>query len=404
MNNKKPNDLIYPRELEDTKEELSKPTKKSEDLTPLEKLNHKIGIYLSPNSTKVTDDEKKRKIGMIITVIILLTLFISAYYFLIYEPAQEKLSLAKTTKLNELNDLYSGALTTSPNALIFENKINDAGNPEEVDAINIMITATKDWKEYHKKSLSINQDKYNRTMLVCSNESKNDIIHITNAVKIIDENNAKVLSKIKFEEPNTVSVPILVSRLQAGAGLVSVGSVVDIYTNMNSTYENSTSNNTSPDISGCTVLSIMRYEENGEIESEYSKSKMLVEGNNTHPKENTKSFSSDVLELIKGAIIKGYSEKETYEMLKDYGVKLSNYEREINLGDLDAQYMLLVETPQDKVTYLLNNMDNIVLTIPTSNAPDWMKSKINSTYVYWKKYYNYENKKMILWIKQIFQQ
>lgn len=382
MNNKKPNDPLYPRGHEDTKEELPKPTKKDDELTPLEKLNHKIGIYLSPDSTEVTDDEKKRKIGMIITVIILLTLLISAYYFLIYEPAQEELSLAKTTKLNELNDLYSGALTTSPNALIFENKINDAGSPEEVDAINLMMTATKDWKKYHKKSLSINQDKYNRTMLVSSNESKNDIIPITEAMKIINENDASLLSKIKFEQPNTVSVPILVSRLQAGAGLVSVGSVVDIYTNINSTDENSTSNSTSPDIRGCTVLSIMRYEENGEIESEYSKSKMLVEGNDTHPKENTKSFSSDVLELIKGAIIKGYSEKETYEMLKDYGIKLSNYEREINLGDLDAQYMLLVETPQDKVTYLLNNMDNIILTIPTSNAPDWMESEINSTYMY----------------------
>ena len=382
MNDKKPNDPLYPKGLENTKEELAKPTKKDDELTPLEKLNHKIGVYLSPNSTDVSDDEKKRKIGVIITTIILLTLVISAYYFLIYEPAQQELSLAKTTKLNELNDLYSGALTTSPNALIFENKINDAGSVEEIDAINIMITATKDWKDYHKKSLSINQDKYNRTMVVYSNESKNDIIHLSEAGKIIDENDASVLSKLKFEQPNTVSVPILVSRLQAGAGLVSVGSVVDIYTNMNSTDENYTSNNTSPDISGCTVLSIMRYEENGEIESEYSKSKMIVKGNNTNPRENTKSFSSDVLELIKGAIIKGYSEKETYQMLKDYGVKLSNYEREINLGDLDAQYMLLVETPQDKVTYLLNNMDNIVLTIPTANAPDWMESEISSTYGY----------------------
>ena len=67
-------------------------------------------------------------------------------------------------------------------------------------------------------------------------------------------------------------------------------------------------------------------------------------------------------------------------MLKDYGVKLSNYEREINLSDLDAQYMLLIETPQDKVNYVLKNMDNIILTIPTSEAPDWMVSEINSTY------------------------
>lgn len=45
----------------------------------------------------------------------------------------------------------------------------------------------------------------------------------------------KFSPKIKFEKPNTVSVPILVSRLQAGAGLVNVGSVVDIYTSSNYT-------------------------------------------------------------------------------------------------------------------------------------------------------------------------
>ena len=124
----------------------------------------------------------------------------------------------------------------------------------------------------------------------------------------------------------------------------------------------------------------MRYEDNGEIDSEYSKSKMTVKGNNTNPKENTKSFSSDVLELLKGSIIDGYDEKETVKMLKNYGVKLSNYERQINLGDLDAQYMLLIEAPQDKVNYIINNMDSIILTIPTSQAPDWMINEISSTY------------------------
>ena len=124
----------------------------------------------------------------------------------------------------------------------------------------------------------------------------------------------------------------------------------------------------------------MRYEENGEIDSEYSKSKVNVKGNDTYPRENTKSFSSNVLELLKGSIIKGYSEEETVEMLRDYGIKLSNYERQINLGDLDAQYMLLIETPQDKVSFVLNNMENIVLTIPTSKAPKWMVDEIQYTY------------------------
>ena len=107
---------------------------------------------------------------------------------------------------------------------------------------------------------------------------------------------------------------------------------------------------------------------------------MHVEGNSTYPRENTKSFSSDVLEMIKGSIVNGYDEGKTFKMLEDYGVKLSNYERQINLGDLDAQYMLLIETPQDKVSYVLNNMEDIVLTIPTSEAPDWMVNEISNTY------------------------
>lgn len=388
MNTKQPRDPLYPRGFEETKElkkqmsdELQKPAKKEEndELTPLKKLNHKIGVYLSPKSIDISDNEKKRKIGVIITTIIVLTLIISAYYFIIYEPSQEQLSLAKTTKLNELHELYSGGLAASPNAILLENKINDATDPGEVEAISIISFATKDWREFHKKSINLNQDKYNRTMAVYENESKNVIIPITEAMEIVNENDAEILSKIKFEEPNTVSVPILVSRLQAGAGLVKVGSIVDIYASNTTDYEN-TSNETSAEISGCTVLSIMRYEENGEIDSEYSKSKTVVKDNITNPRENTKTFSSDVLELIKGAIVNGYDEEKTFELLEDYGVKLSNYERQINLGDLDAQYMLLVETPQEKVNYLLNNMDNIVLTIPTSDAPDWMVEEISQTY------------------------
>ncbi len=389
MNNKKPKDPLFPKGFEQAQEikkqipqNYPRPTEKDDELTPLKRLNHKLGVYLSPSSVEITDDEKKRKIGLIITTLILATLIISAYYFMIYEPAQEELTLAKTTKLNELHDLYCGALTTSPNAFLLEDKIASANNPDEINQINILMPATKDWKSFHKKSIASNQDKYNRTMAVYSNESKNVILPISQAMQIVNENTADVLSKIKFEKPNTVSVPVLISRLQAGAGLINVGSVVDVYTNNNYTNENYTSNNTSPDISGCTVLAIMRYEDNGEIDSEYSKANMIVKGNNTNPKENTKTFSSDVLELIKGSMLDGYDEEETFELLKNYGIRLSNYERQINLGDLNAEYMLLIETPQEKVDYMINNMDNIVLTIPTSKAPNWMIDEISSTCQY----------------------
>lgn len=383
MNNKQPKDPLYPRGFDDNnefrkqiskQENFSKPKEKDE-LSLLKSLNHKIGVYLSPNSTEISENEKKKKIGVIITTLILITLIMSAYYFIIYEPSQEELSFIKTSKLNELHDLYKGPLTTSVNAVNLENEIKNANSPQELENINLLIPATKDWKSFHKKSIYKNQDNYNRTMVTYENETKDMIIPINDAITIVNENDAKILSNIKFEKPNTVSVPVLISRLQAGAGLIQVGSIVDIYTNNNDT--NITSN-TNPDISGCTVLAIMRYEENGEIDSEYSKSNLKVNGNETNPNEKTKGFSSNVLELIKASMLNGYNEDKTIELLKNYGIKLSNYERQINLGDLDAQYMLLIETPNDKVNYMLNNMDKIVLTIPTTHTPEWMINEINS--------------------------
>ena len=383
MNNKKPRNPLYPdgfRETSKLRTEITKENKKSDDekddLRLLKLLNHKLGVYLNINSTNITEDEKKKKIGIILITLIILTLIISGYYFIIYEPYQEDLSTLKTAKLNELHDLYKGALASSPNEIMLEEKINKASSKEEVELINIINPATKDWKSFHIKSINMNQDKYNRTMSVYENDTSK-IMPISEATRIVNEKDVYTLSNLKFEKPNTVSVPVLISRLQAGAGLINVGSIVDIYTMNNYTNESNLTNS-HPDISGCTVVSIMRYGESGEIDSEYSKSNMIVNGNNTHPKENTKSFSSNVLEMLKGSIINGYSERETVDMLNSYGIKLSNYERQINLGDLDAQYMLLIEVPQDKVGYILNNMEDIVLTIPTTKAPNWMVNEINS--------------------------
>ena len=384
---KKPKDRLHPKgfgELDDLKNnEIPKPKLKEEkEITPIEAFNNKLGSLFKNKTSDNVSDEKKRKIGKVITTVIILTLIISAYYFIIYEPTQQELNEVKTQKLNELHSIYKGPLADAGNVFKIESEINDANNVYEIKSINILKSATNDWKKFHIQSIHANTDQFNRTMAVYENNSRNVVMPSNEAIDFVNNNNAEKLSQMQFKKPNTVSVPILVSRLQAGAGLISVGSVVDIYKNNNNTLFNETADNnkSEADVSGCTVLSIMRYEENGKIESEYSKGNTIVEGNNTNPHENSQTFSSNVLEMLKGAIVQGYDEKTTTDMLKNYGVKLSNYERQINLGDLDAEYMILIEVPQDKVTFIINNMDSIVLTIPTTKAPSWMAGEINSTY------------------------
>lgn len=369
-------------EMEDLKKkEIPRPRhKKVEKPTAIEAFNEKLGKIFNFNKAFDVGDEKKRKIGIIITTLIILTLILSAYYFLIYEPAQEELDAARTSKLNELHELYKGPLASAGNVFAIEDKINEANNAHEVESIDVLKLATSDWKKFHLQSIRTNTDKFNRTMAVWENSSKSVVMSADEAVNIVNSNDALKLSEMIFKKPDTVSVPILISRLQAGAGLISVGSIVDIYKNESSEFNETSLNNTDADVSGCTVLSIMRYDDSGEIDAQYSKSDTKVSGNNTNPTEDTQAFSSNVLEMLKGAIAKGYDEETTLEMLRDYGVKLSSYERQINLGDLDAEYMVLLEVPHEKVNFIINNMDSIVLTIPTANAPSWMEGQLTSTY------------------------
>lgn len=258
--------------------------------------------------------------------------------------------------------------------------------------------------------------------------NKNVIMDADDARSFVNENDGVVLSNIVFKKPDTVAVPILVTRLQAGAGLISIGSIVDIYSlsdpnsqsqssdssspsvsndsnsidsDVNSNNGNNSDNNSngvshdgstnsqsssktfsnSPDISGSTILAIMRSKDSGVISADYIKSQTKINGNDTNQVENSKSFSTDVEEMIRGSISGGYDEKQISSLLDSYGLKLSDYERQSNLAELDVQYLLLIEVPREDVPYVINNMENVILTIPTSDAPNWMVNELKATYL-----------------------
>ena len=266
-------------------------------------------------------------------------------------------------------------------------------------------------------------------------ENKNIIMSVKDANDFVKSNDAKTLSNVQFEKVNTVIVPLSISRLQATAGLISVGSVVDIYSlNDNSSeydYEIESSNDDlgnnqsdnidlgssessskqsvgnddlssdsdnlesidesdgesleefgeGPLVSGATVLAILRSKDSGLVDSTVSKSNTIIKGNETNPAENTSSFSSDVEELLKAAVLNSNSNENALDSyLTNYGVRLSNFERMSNLGDLDSNYLILLEVPQSDVNFVINNMDSLILTIPTNFAPNWVSSELNETY------------------------
>ena len=60
-----------------------------------------------------------------------------------------------------------------------------------------------------------------------------------------------------------------------------------------------------------------------------------------------------------------------------------------NLADLDSDYLVLLEVPRSDVSFVINNMDNLILTIPTEFAPNWVLGELNETY--YENIYNYDS-------------
>ena len=362
------------------------------------------------------NDTSKSLFAKIAFILIFLVLISSSFYFFVFEPFQNELNLEKNSKLNELNALYKGPLELNENYYTLENRINHAYDIDEIKSIDVLRFATKDWRVYHSSKIVSCRDDFGRVMMSYG-ENKNIIMSVKDANDFVKDNDAKILSNVQFEKVNTVIVPISLSRLQATAGLISVGSVVDIYSlNDNSSYleeyggieDNSSaysdedgnmegnlstiSSNESlentlekaeedPIVSGATVLAILRSKDSGLVDSTVSKSKTVIRGNETKPFENTVSYSSDVEELLKSSVLNSNDDNNALDSyLMNYGVRLSNFERMSNLGDLDCEYIILLEVPQSDVNFVINNMDDLILTIPTDFAPNWVVGELNETY------------------------
>ena len=174
------------------------------------------------------DNSSKNLFGKITFLLIFLVLISSIFYFFVYQPFQDELNLERNSKLNELNALYKGPLEVNENYYTLENRINQAYDVEELKSIDVMRSATKDWRLYHSSKIVSCKDDFGRVMMSYG-DNKNIIMSVKDANDFVGDNDAKILSNVQFEKVSTVIVPISISRLQATAGLISVGSVVDVY-------------------------------------------------------------------------------------------------------------------------------------------------------------------------------
>jgi len=260
--------------------------------------------------------------------------------------------------------------------------------------VDVLGPATSSWREYQNQQIESQKDPYGRVMISYqAGGQKNLIMKTAEAQTIVNEADAKALSNMLVETPDTVAVPIIISRLQAAGGLVNVGDSVDVYlTTTNASATTASSNNTtvnqtvnqskstSPTISGATVLAILRAKDSGAVDANLEQSQEIAINTLTMTNSRTQTANTDVEGLLKAAASNTWDSKQVNSLLNAYGWKLSDFERASNLGELDVQYMVVLEVPRENALFLMQNSPSLQLTVPTQDAPEWMITELKQIY------------------------
>lgn len=310
--------------------------------------------------------------GAIVSLLIIIIVISTLYYFLIFAPQQEELNNLKQEKINQVNNILIDDEEHNKEAII--SQIESKNTVDELNSLDVEALIYPVLKDNLIQQLQKYKDKYNRVEILTNNTT--DIMNIDNATNYINSQQVSTLSLIKIKSVDTVIIPLNINRKQAASGFIVQGDTVDIYksTNDGEVLEEYDENNTQPAdssstkiVGGSTVVSILRSKDSGSIEQNLE----LTESPKNRNLSQTSSL--DIQQILSSKAAGTYDEKQIKVLLNEYGVRLANYERTSNIGDLDVEYIIMVEVPRNSVEHLIENMDNIILTIPTYDAPSWVK-------------------------------
>lgn len=353
-------------------------------------------LFHNRHSKYKNDEKKEFTVGIIIILAIILIASIG-YYFLFFQPAMQELNNAKNNKINEVNMLFTNDLTVDPNKQAIISQIDSASSIEEVNNIDVNAMAYPILKKHLQEQINTSKDKYNRIQFNYNNTTTiMDVDDANNKLKSMDANELTLTNITKVD---TVIVPLSITRKQAASGLIKESDIVDIYKisnnsndvqeNMETKQNNTTtqdvdSNNTtqipitvqpkstndsSKIVGGSKIVSILRSKDSGTIDFNTQL------GQTPKSRNYTQEIKTDVYQAILSKASGTLSEKEVKILMENYGWRLSEYERTSNIGDLNAEYLVMLEVPRESVEEILTNMDNLILTIPTYDAPSWVNLK-----------------------------
>jgi hypothetical protein len=348
------------------------------------------------------DEDQRTLVGALVFGLILIVLVGAGYYFLVYAPYQGTLNDAKQSQINLVNTYYTGPLATDPEAQTLLSEIESSVTPEQASAIDVLGPATTSWQAYQNQQVNTLKDNYSRVQVNYNNSGTQQsiIMKLSDAQQLITQSDAAVLSNMVITTPNTVAIPLILTRLQAAGGVINVGDSVDIYLNSNGTTTVQSTNQTNqtnqsstgasstgasssntPLVSGATVLAILRSEsDSGTITANLTEAQSIAENQISSSSSTSQSSDTDVDQLLRAAASNTWDPTTINSLLDNYGYNLNNLERVSNLGDLNAQYMVILEIPQQNAMSVIQNMNSLQLVVPTQSAPTWMATELHQIY------------------------
>jgi hypothetical protein len=334
------------------------------------------------------DEDQRTLVGALVFGLILIVLVGAGYYFLVYAPYQGTLNDAKQSQINLVNSYYAGPLATDPEKQTLLSEIESAVTPDQASAIDVLGPATTSWQAYQNQQVNTLKDNYSRVQVSYSSSGtqKTVLLKVADAQQLIKQSDASALSNMLISTPNTEAIPLILTRLQAAGGVINVGDAVDIYLTSNGTTsvqsnQTNQSSGSTPIVSGATVLAILRSEsDSGTISANLTEAQSIAENQISSSSSTSQSSDTDVDQLLRAAASNTWDPTTINSLLDNYGYNLNNLERVSNIGQLNAQYLVILEIPQQNAMTVIQNMNSLQLAVPTQSAPTWMATELHSIY------------------------
>jgi hypothetical protein len=384
--------------------------KKEEDIVGrLEALRKKVpppGVERppkKPQGPKSEPDEKRKKLARVVGVLVIVIILAGVAFVgskLIGKPAKTptpgqtfppsngnggvedqaklaELANAKSEKIDEINDAFAGlpsGYSQEKDQLIQDVKTKKSVS--DVDSMDYQVTVTDAWRIYRKDEVD---EKAAINGGVIANLGEKILKGADYIKKQIDVTDVSLLKGMAIKESRSEFIPIRLPRDQVTGGFADVGDRVNIHYRWVEKVNGTDEAKIKYLARDGKVISIMRTagtislseteqqrQTGGGTEGKGNVSSITVGGYGitisdgpygasvgVKSLEKSSSYTVNLAEVQKAAAASKVSEEEIMKDLEKYGVRLTEIERKTNIGDLRAEYLILIEVTEDEASELV---------------------------------------------------